>query len=157
MGAHTAHKGTAALPAGTKALGETLARYPWFTSARIMLSAGEDKPDPMLALYLYANPAPTPFLPEAPADAVPVGNAVVEAGEEAVSTVDIIDKFLNAGEYRITPDDDTPEFDAAATAGTIEITEEIATEQLARIYRAQGMVKEAEEVERKLAEGGKGA
>lgn len=81
--------------------------------------------------------------------------AEVPDGEAELSLDSLIDKFLETGEHRITPAEDTPEYDAAAESNVLELTDEIATRQLAEIYEQQGLKKEAEEIRRKLEEAGK--
>lgn len=127
--------------------------YPWFMTPQLV---GPDMRDPLTALHIATHPAPETLLMEIHIDGA--GAKTPPPAEQAKSdTVSLIDKFLQGDEdHRIIPTDDTPEFDAAANSGELEITDDIATSQLAEIYRKQGMDREADEILRKLgANGGK--
>lgn len=66
----------------------------------------------------------------------------------AVTTEDIIDGFLSVGEYRISPDESTPDEDIAADR--VSDDEEIISEELAEIYLKQGLTEKAQQIYDKL-------
>lgn len=125
--------------------------FAWFFMPR--LEGGQIENDPLLALHVATHPCPKPLLRELPVPAavdMPAKN-VVNVSDEPDLTESLIDRFLSStGEHRITPTDATPEYDAAERSGVLEVTDEIATRQLADIYRSQGLDKEADEIIRKL-------
>ena len=154
-----------------------LKRYPWFTTARLMLSRISGKVDPALSLYLATRPAPGLLLRSsgasgispvvgtqgAPSDAVgpdvdegaaSVAGSVAMADAsgmtgEAVTgspTFEVIDRFLASECGRIVPREGIPEGDIAAV-----IDEELATEELAEIYLAQGLNDRARAIYAKLS------
>ena len=155
-----------------------LKRYPWFTTARLMLSRISGKVDPALSLYLATRPAPGLLLRSsgasgispvvgtqgAPSDAVgpdvdegAVAGSVAMADAsgmtgEAVTgspTFEVIDRFLASECGRIVPREGIPEGDIAA--GSAVIDEELATEELAEIYLAQGLNDRARAIYAKLS------
>ena len=156
-----------------------LKRYPWFTTARLMLSRISRKVDPALSLYLATRPAPGLLLRSsgasgispvvgtqgAPSDAVGpdvdegaasvAGSVAMEdAGRtgEALTgspTFEVIDRFLASECGRIVPREGIPEGDIAA--GSAVIDEELATEELAEIYLAQGLNDRARAIYAKLS------
>lgn len=115
------------------------AQYPWFTTARMLRD--DERVDPLLGLYLLSRPAPSYSLYEVSPD----DEAAAVKSEES-----IIDRFLTQGEHRIVPDENAPDFDAAESSSTLEITDEMLSEELAAIYRAQGLDSEADEIMRRL-------
>ena len=156
-----------------------LKRYPWFTTARLMLSRISGKVDPALSLYLATRPAPGLLLRSSgasgispvvgtqgpPSDAVgpdvdegaaSVAGSVAMAASgmtgEAVTgspTFEVIDRFLASECGRIVPREGIPEGDIAA--GSAVIDEELATEELAEIYLAQGLNDRARAIYAKLS------
>lgn len=157
-----------------------LKRYPWFTIARLMLSRISGKVDPALSLYLATRPAPGLLLRSsgasgispvvgtqgAPSDAVgpdvdegaaSVAGSVAMADAsgmtgEAVTgspTFEVIDRFLASECGRIVPREGIPEGDIAV--GSAVIDEELATEELAEIYLAQGLNDRARAIYAKLS------
>ena len=151
-----------------------LKRYPWFTTARLMLSRIRGKVDPALSLYLATRPAPGLLLRSsgasgispvvgtqgAPSDAVgpdvdegaaSVADASGMTGEAVTGspTFEVIDRFLASECGRIVPREGIPEGDIAA--GSAVIDEELATEELAEIYLAQGLNDRARAIYAKLS------
>ncbi len=122
-------------------------RHEWFTTARRAKSLLGGGVDPALALPLMFWPTIQPNTGK---------RAQKAAGTEPAATVstedDIIGKFLEHGGYRIVPGDGGPDVEDALTAETFDDPEgELLTEELAEIYRSQGLVAEAEEIYRKLS------
>lgn len=133
--------GSAAAALDSNVLQSVLERYPWFTTARV-LSAGTHV-DRLLAMHLLSHPAPSHCLVGIPIPAVD--------SADGSSISDIIDSFLSKGEHKIVPDDTTPDYDAAEQSSKLELSDDdMISEELAEIYRAQGMEKEAEEILRRL-------
>jgi len=101
----------------------------------------------------------TDFLPEGAFASVPElasENVIADApaSENVVSDVssapsvpadELIDRFINHGGYRIAPDGE-----AAEARVDVEIAPEMVTPQLAAIYRSQGLVAEAERIDKIL-------
>lgn len=114
-------------------LDAVVARYPWFTTARILRRAAVAGEDKMLDLHLQAWPVPRVLLP-------------VDAPVEVVLG-DSIDRFLAHGEHRIVPADGVGEDDIAAASGQFDAS---GTEQLAQIYAAQGLRDEARKIYERL-------
>lgn len=156
-----------------------LKRYPWFTTARLMLSRINGRVDPALSLYLATRPAPGLLLRSAaesgispvvgtqgaPSDAV---GSDVDEGADTVGSVDmadasgmtgeavtgsptfeVINRFLASERGRIVPREGIPEGDIAADSAAID--EELATEELAEIYLAQGLNDHARAIYAKLS------
>lgn len=150
-------------------LNRLIDRLEWFTTARRARALTTGEPDPALTL-------PLGFWPTVPPVAKPEVSVVSEAPETLatpeVSTVsaepatpeistasaasetpdtpettaaDLIDRFIEHGGYRIDPAGEALE----ATVD-IDIDPEMVTEELAEIYRSQGLVAEAEKIARIL-------
>jgi hypothetical protein len=113
--------------------------YEWFTTARRVRVLATGEADPALALSLMFWPTVPPVLegPVAPKIAVsePVANA----------SADLIDRFIEHGEYRIDPAGEAREVKV-----DVDIDPEMVTSELAEIYRAQGLSAEAEKIYRIL-------
>ena len=64
---------------------------------------------------------------------------------------DLIETFLQKGEHRITPTDDTPEEDVSERSSVLDLSGELLSEELAEIYRAQGLNAEAKKIYEQLS------
>ena len=136
-----------------------LKRYPWFTTARLMLSRISGKVDPALSLYLATRPAPGLLLRSSGASGIspvvgtqgPPSDAVGPDVDAVTGspTFEVIDRFLASECGRIVPREGIPEGDIAA--GSAVIDEELATEELAEIYLAQGLNDRARAIYAKLS------
>ncbi len=114
-------------------LNRLIERYEWFTIARRARALVTGDPDPALVLPLM-------FWGETP-------TAELATQKERVAPVDVIDRFISHGGYRIVPDDDVSEVEVEVD---IDIDPQMVTPQLAEIYRAQGLTAEAEKIDRIL-------
>jgi len=148
-------------------LGRMVDRYPWFTTARRALALTTGEVDEALVLPLLFWPTVAPTAAAAPASAsgdaaaahegipvitdtavgaaaAPVSPAAsaAPAAPAASAADELIDRFISHGGYRITPDGD-----AADVRVDVEIAPEMVSPRLAEIYRAQGLVAEAERIE----------
>ncbi len=133
-----------------------LERYPWFTTARMMLSRIVGKVDPVLSLYLATHPAPGLLLHSAEGvvvaedsvDVVSASDTTGTAGTDG-STIEVIDRFLARNRGRIVPHEGVPEGDIAVDSMVLD--EDLATEELAEIYLAQGLKDQAKTMYTKLS------
>ncbi len=119
-------------------LKQVVEQWPWFSTARILLAVAEKSNDSRLVLSEMAYPLPSPFLKEL-------------APEEFLrrSTGEIIDEFLKKGEYKIVPQEGTPETGPGEEETVTD--DELVTEELAEIYLAQGLYDQAGAIYRKLS------
>jgi len=127
----------ASLP-GEAQLAEIVAAWPWFTTARLLLARVRGGNDPCLEAALMFRPTAVMWL-EAPAAA----DFCRRSDDE------IIDAFLQKGEYRIVPQESTPEADLAP--GDAEKEDDPVSEELAEIYLAQGFSERACEIYSQLS------
>ncbi len=140
-----------------------LERYPWFMTARIMLSETQQTPDPLVILHRISYPkrqaqiAAEPIRTEpTPAEQPPQQEQEVERQEQKpIGTKpaqdEVIETFLSKGEYRIIPDESTPEFDAAKDSVVLDLPDDMLSEELAEIYLAQGLNAQAKEIYERLS------
>ena len=132
------------LPPSDEGLREVVKNHPWFTSAKLLLLKDDTGYGDTLELYLASYPAPANIL-----------RGTCYMGKETGGndpTIDMIDSFLSSGgERRIVPSGNIPDdYDASAGGSNIEIDDDMATEQLAEIYAAQGLHGQAAEIFRRL-------
>lgn len=137
------------VPADRQALRQLLAKYPWFTSARLVLDGERIQPDKLLAAYLLVNPVPATRLKRIDGTDITVPEMIVTDVAQTPAD-DIIERFLSKGEHRIVPADDITDFDAASGSAVLEVNDGMATEELAEIYKKQGLDEKAEEIYRIL-------
>lgn len=160
-------------------LNRIVERYEWFTTARRARALVTGESDTALLLPLMFRPTVPPRMAEvfggevasevvagsledggavAPdgatavvADSTAMHEATEEVAVEASATAapDLIDRFIEHGGYRIVPAD---ELSGAEVAVDVDIDPEMVSAELAEIYRAQGMIDEAEKIERILKE-----
>lgn len=127
----------ASLP-GEAQLAEIVATWPWFTTARAMLAQMRRVVDPYLEAVMLFRPTAGMWL-ETP-DIADFCHS---------SDDDIIDAFLEKGEYRIIPQEGTPEVDLSSADAEKE--DDPVSEELAEIYLAQGLFEKACEIYSKLS------
>ncbi len=122
-----------------------VARYEWFTTARRARALILGANDPALTLPLSFR-ATVPPVPRKAA-AVPPGDAAPPPAPPTLDENIIIDRFIAHGSYRIVPagEGDIEEVDA-----NVDIAPELVTEELAEIYRSQGLHSEADKIYREL-------
>lgn len=135
-----------------------LERYPWFMTARIILSETQQTPDPLVILHRISYPkrqaqiAAKPIRTEpTPEEQVPQQEQEVERQEQKPAQYEVIETFLSKGEYRIIPDESTPEFDAAKDSVVLDLPDDMLSEELAEIYLAQGLNAQAKEIYERLS------
>ncbi len=135
-----------------------LERYPWFMTARIMLSETQQTPDPLVTLHRISYPkrqaqiAAKPIRTEpTPEEQVPQQEQEVERQEQKPAQYEVIETFLSKGEYRIIPDESTPEFDAAKDSVVLDLSDDMLSEELAEIYLVQGLNAQAKEIYERLS------
>jgi len=102
------------------ALDALAARYPWFRPVETMRNAAG---------------APLP---------------VDAARLTAVTSDDLIDRFLRSGDYRIVVDEQRAEVDVRTTPD-LDDEDDLVSEDLAEIYLQQGLIDEAKAIYRKLS------
>lgn len=116
-------------------------RYEWFTVARAVRALqwnGDFTADERLRLTL----------PDRAAGCMPP--SVDRQRLTALSSEDIIDDFLRVGDYRIVADEDRPD-EVVKTEADFDDEDDLVTEELAEIYRRQGLNDEACAIYRKLS------
>ncbi len=86
----------------------------------------------------------------APSDTSPESHSESFADEDAIDG-GVIETFLSKGDYRIVPDENTPEDDAAQESSILDITDDMVSEELAEIYLAQGLNAQAKEIYARLS------
>lgn len=118
-------------------LRQIASRYPWFSLANLLLAHRTGSQDAAVELVRSARLAAGILLDQ---DAF---------AQQQDLTLSAIEQFLNKGEHRIVPDETTPDDDLSAFAAQEEEDEPI-TEELAEIYRMQGLYIQAREVYKRL-------
>lgn len=127
---------TAALDDRT--LEEVLRRYPWCTVARIIRAAKQSEADPQLAVVEpFRNPSSLMLQP------------IDRAALTALTADDVIDRFLREEDLRIVAEEG--EAGEICIEAQLDDEDELVTEELAEIYRAQGLMEEARAIYRKLS------
>jgi hypothetical protein len=126
-----------------KELDALLQRYEWFTVARTIQTKVAGK-RPGEDAHLRTLLADRVF------QQVVAPLSIDKQQLRVVSSEDIIDKFLHHGDYRIVAEEGDVESDIKTSA---ELTDEddLVTEELAEIYRQQGLIGEACAIYRKLS------
>lgn len=134
---YIAHPDSITMPTA-ECLGAVIDKYAWFTTARMVRSHVQGVVDPRVMLRLQTRGAGDVFLREISIDDF-----------WKRSTIEIIDSFLSKGEYKIVPNDDTPEYEIDIESADGQ--DDFLSEELAEIYLAQGMIDEAKETYKKLS------
>jgi len=119
-------------------LAEIVALWPWFTTARLLLERVRRVADPRLEAAMLFRPTAGMWLE------TPVADDFYRRSND-----EIIDAFLQKGEYRIVPQEGTPE--ANLVAGEAVEGDDSVSEELAEIYLTQGFSEKAREVYLKLS------
>ncbi len=118
-----------------------IARHEWFTAARIIRSLISGEADEALELALHARGASSLAL-----------TAVDSSTLTAMTDDDIIERFLNVGDYRIVAEqgdsDTAPDVTLAAVS---DADDEYVSEDLAEIYLSQGLYEQAIAIYRQLS------
>ncbi len=119
-------------------LDEVVARYPWFTTARILRQAVSRREDAALRLHLLSWPRPKVMLQPVETNMSPMLDSRVE-------------RFLAHGDYKIVPTEDATDENAAVASERFEVGDDMATEALAEIYLAQGLREQARKIYERLS------
>lgn len=118
---------------------ELVARYPWFTTARVVQELLTGHPDPQLSVM-------APWRAESRLRAPKIDAAELTA----LSSEEIIDRFLCEEDLRIVAEEGEPETEVT-TVAELDDDEELVSEDLAEIYLAQGLRERAVAIYRKLS------
>jgi hypothetical protein len=111
-------------------LNRIIESYEWFTTARRARALVTGEVDARLTLPLMFRPT------------VPPRPRRISLPEKEAVALDVIDRFIEHGGYRIVPSDEV-----AAVEVDIDIDPEMVTPELAEIYRAQGLEAEAQRID----------
>lgn len=124
-------------------LDELVARYGWFTAARTLRAYHSGIPDRRLLVATSGRVIPLLSLREIDVDKL----RNVQCDE------DLIDRFLQLGNYRIVAEEDveTPAENEIRTEAELDDEDDIVSEELAEVYLSQGLKSEAIAIYRKLS------
>lgn len=138
---HPEHPAAGLFPdaATADAAGELVAQYPWFTAARALREALTGEPDERLSILAPWRAESSLRMPE------------VDAAElTALSSEEIIDRFLCEEDLRIVAEEGEPETEVT-TEAALDDDDELVSEELAEIYLSQGLRERAVAIYRKLS------
>ena len=116
-----------------------VARYPWWSAARLSLARKQSHESLEDATRLIATLHPTALIQRRTIDAARLIH---------LSTDDLIDRFLKRSDYRIVAEEGTAE---DLSEIKIEEDDDMISEDLAEIYKNQGLYSEAIAIYRKLS------
>ena len=131
-------------------LDELLGRYEWFALARLVRlrqRGGDPSEDGRLGFAVQDRAAGT--APEVDRERL----TAPEVDRERLTALcadDLIDDFLRAGDYRIVAEEGESD-DEVKTVADFDDEDDLVTEELAEIYRQQGLNDEACAIYRKLS------
>lgn len=118
-----------------------IARHEWFTAARVIRRLVSGEEDAALELPLHARGASSLALSKIDAAAL-----------TAMTDDDIIERFLNVGDYRIVAEQgDSDSAPDVALAAVADADDEYVSEDLAEIYLSQGLYEQAIAIYRQLS------
>ena len=116
-----------------------IARYPWWSGARLSLARKMDAANYDAATRLMVTLHPTALIPRRKIDTERL---------TLITTDDLIDRFLKLGDYRIVAEEGTAD---DLSSVKIEADDDMISEELAEIYKNQGLYSEAIAIYRKLS------
>lgn len=126
-------------PVAGAGLQEIVNLYPWFTAARVLLARCREQVDPILALHLLRRPYPSLLL------------APLKKGDfSRRSSAELVDDFLQLSDVRIRPAEGKAR-EGDISALSVEEDPGLVSEELAEIYRMQGLNGKARDIYRKLS------
>jgi tetratricopeptide (TPR) repeat protein len=116
-----------------------IARYPWWSGARLALARKTEAVNYDAATRLMVTLHPTALIPR---------RAIDTERLTLITTDDLIDRFLKLGDYRIVAEEGAAD---DLSAVKIEADDDMISEELAEIYKNQGLYSEAIAIYRKLS------
>lgn len=142
--------GGTAIP--VESLDRIIAQYPWFSLARVLRERIAGRPD-MIDAAAASRAVPQQRLHSVDAAKLREAAMSIREPEDDSSATDlIIERFLQAGSYRIVADDAAAEpSDEVTTMADFSDEDELVSEELAQIYMSQGLFAQAAETYRKLS------
>lgn len=126
-------------------------RYEWFTTARRARALLYGEADGRLLLPLMFSLTIPPVQATVPEVLVAETPAAAPAEPPRLPEDDIIDRFLEHGGRRIVPDDSAGDDEVPLAEVFEPDSDELASEELAEIYRSQGLYAESKEIYRRLS------
>ena len=114
-------------------------RYPWWSGARLALARKMEAANCDAATRLMVTLHPTALIPRRKIDAERL---------TLITTDDLIDRFLKLGDYRIVAEEGAADDLSAAKN---DEDDDMISEELAEIYKNQGLYSEAIAIYRKLS------
>ena len=114
-------------------------RYPWWSGARLTLARKMEAANYDAATRLMVTLHPTALIPRRKIDAERL---------TLITTDDLIDRFLKLGDYRIVAEEGAADDLSAAKN---DEDDDMISEELAEIYKNQGLYSEAIAIYRKLS------
>lgn len=114
-------------------------QYPWFVAPRAVRSVLQGRIAPQLVVSMQMGKCSSLLMKKIePQEFVPTPK------------IDVIGKFLEKGDYRIIPRDDTPDYHADSEPSPLSADDSV-TEDLAAIFLSQGLNEQAKASYRKLS------
>ena len=132
----------------TDLLREAVVEWPWFMTARLLHAAQTGETDTLVELHYSAYPRPLHPLVKISLEEFGIVETKVSSRRTGG---ELIEKFLRRGEHRIIPDDATPEDDEAARSSEFDLSDDFISEELAEIYLAQGLNRQAKKIYKRLS------
>ena len=125
-------------PVDEAQLDALVGRYEWFTPARILRVLQTGRSDRRVSIAAVSR-------------LLPLGRFTVDREALcALSPADLIDRFLKEGGHRIVAEEGEAD-DEVKTVADFDDEDDLVTEELAEIYRQQGLNDEACAIYRKLS------
>jgi len=119
-------------------LAEAIVRHPWFTTARLLRQQRSGIADPAVRLVSAYRTLPLSLLP------------IDRESLTELSSEELIERFLQEKHPRIVAEEGEPDTEIV-TRARFSSEDDLATEELAQIYLAQGLRRQAIDTYRKLS------
>lgn len=132
---------------------ELKGKYPWFDAPiRFLAQNGEEILPARIVIADRMRPhLRNGIIPAMPDLTASDNNCSADNRAEQFSIMSIIDEFIGKGDYRITPDDTTPDDISLNAEETMLPDDDLLTEELAEVYVLQGLKEYAIEIYRRLS------